>query len=168
MKDIHILFDEAALLHGHRCPGLAIGVRAATIAAQHFGEGHSLSCVVEQKACFLDGIQSVSGATIGNGRLHIRLTGKAVFSFYDDAAGDSLRLYFKGVPRSGDKAQQIESVLTAPEDELFCRGKAHGEKPAYVPKGDALPCESCGELTDKAMLASRGGRLVCRDCAELL
>lgn len=166
MNDIQTLFEKAAEMHGHRCPGLAIGVRAAHIALERLGEGSKLYCIAEQKACFIDGIQSVSGATLGNGRLHIRLTGKAVFSFYDTDSGESLRLYFKGVPRVGDKAQQIQAVLTLPEDELFSIGKARGEAPAYTPRGESLPCACCGESTERSLLVQHGDKLLCLDCAE--
>lgn len=167
MSDILELFEAAAKMHGHRCPGLAIGVRAAYIAQKHSGADSELYCVAEQKACFIDGIQSVSGATVGNGRLNIRLTGKAVFSFYDTASGEGIRLYFKGVPRVGDRPQQIQAVLTAPYDELFSIGKAHGEIPAYTPRGESQPCAQCGESTERSMLVQRDGKLLCSDCAAV-
>lgn len=166
MNDIHILFENAGKLHGHLCPGLAIGVRAAAIAAERLGEQGELSCIAEQSACFLDGIQSVTGATVGNGRLRICPTGKTVFSFFAPG-GESLRLYFKGIPCAGDKAERIECVLTAPEEELFSVGKARRAKPEYSPRAEAVPCARCGEMTDGAMLTERGGKLFCPDCAAL-
>ena len=85
--DIHELFEAAGNLHGHLCPGLAIGVRAA---AEAGGLLHGeLRCAIESRACWADGFQSVLGATVGNGRLCLRETGKPVFNFY--GAGSELR-----------------------------------------------------------------------------
>ena len=70
--DIHELFEAAGNLHGHLCPGLAIGVRAA---AEAGGLLHGeLRCAIESRACWADGFQSVLGATVGNGRLCLRET----------------------------------------------------------------------------------------------
>ena len=47
--DIHELFEAAGNLHGHLCPGLAIGVRAA---AEAGGLLHGeLRCAIESRAC---------------------------------------------------------------------------------------------------------------------
>ena len=89
--DIHELFEAAGNLHGHLCPGLAIGVRAAAEAGRLLhGE---LRCAIESRACWADGFQSVLGATVGNGMLCLRETGKPVFNFY--GAGGELRLYLR-------------------------------------------------------------------------
>ena len=64
---IHEAYQKAGELHGHYCPGLAIGVRAAWEGRRALGEG-SLSVMAERSACWLDGM-SLVGATIGNGKL---------------------------------------------------------------------------------------------------
>ena len=62
--DIHELFEAAGNLHGHLCPGLAVGVRAA---AEAGGLLHGeLRCAIESRACWADGFQSVLGATVGS------------------------------------------------------------------------------------------------------
>ena len=61
---IHELYQKAGELHGHYCPGLAIGVRAAFEALRILKveniHSHSLYCIAESRACFQDGIQVVS------------------------------------------------------------------------------------------------------------
>ena len=50
------LWDKCVAFHGHSCPGLAIGFRAATLALELLGleEGardEELVCVTENDAC---------------------------------------------------------------------------------------------------------------------
>ena len=68
------LYEKAGELHGHYCPGLAIGVRAAAAALDILSpekKGTNLYCIAESRACYLDGIQVVFGTTVGNGRLEV-------------------------------------------------------------------------------------------------
>lgn len=160
--DIHELFEAAGKLHGHLCPGLAIGVRASVEAAGLLqGE---LRCVMESRACWADGLQSVLGATVGNGRLHLRETGKPVFNFYGH--GGELRLYLRPLPKLPDKSALIEHILTAPAAEIFCFGIPHVQLPDAPQHIEERPCALCGELTREDFLQIRCGVPVCADCAE--
>lgn len=159
---IHEIFEAAGKLHGHLCPGLAIGVRAA---AEAGGLLHGeLRCAIESLACWADGLQSVLGATVGNGRLCLRETGKPVFNFYGE--GGALRLYLRPLPKLTDKSALIEHVLTAPAAEIFCFGIPHVPFPAAPQRRDERQCAVCGELTREDFLQIRGGVPVCSDCAE--
>lgn len=63
------LYKKAGELHGHYCPGLAIGVRAAAEALEILKpskKAHNLCCIAENRACYLDGIQMIFGTTMGN------------------------------------------------------------------------------------------------------
>ena len=96
--DIREYYKQAGAFHGHLCPGLAIGVRAACEAGQALGtqmaDRHNhIQCLAESTACWLDGIQFVLGSTLGNGALKIDDTGKSAFSFYNPETGESLRYY---------------------------------------------------------------------------
>jgi formylmethanofuran dehydrogenase subunit E len=66
-------FAEAIAFHGHACPGLALGYRAAEYALQHLGTGRSededLVAIVENDACGVDAIQLVAGCSAGKGNL---------------------------------------------------------------------------------------------------
>ena len=59
------LWDKCVAFHGHSCPGLAIGFRAATLALELLGleEGakdEELVCVTENDACGVDAVQVVT------------------------------------------------------------------------------------------------------------
>lgn len=118
--DIHELFEAAGNLHGHLCPGLAVGVRAA---AEASGLLHGeLRCAIESRACWADGFQSVLGATVGNGRLCLRETGKPVFNFTARAAScgcicvrcRSLRINPRSLNTSLPRLQPRSSVPASP------------------------------------------------------
>lgn len=78
------LLDIAASVHGHYCPGLAMGVLAAADAMRHLGttsDGlEDLVAISETNNCFSDGIQVVTGCTFGNNGLIFRDLGKTAFT----------------------------------------------------------------------------------------
>jgi len=159
---IHDEYKKAGELHGHYCPGLAIGVRAAaegrkTLAAD------TLDCIAERSACWLDGM-SLVGATIGNGKLKLRDTGKAAFSFYNAESGESVRLVLKDTPAGMGREELIEWFLTAPAEDVFSFGAVKVPFPEYKPGPADVVCSVCGEVTAETMVHVRGGKFVCADC----
>lgn len=74
---------KTAEIHGHFCPGSALGVMASMYGLNSLGDVEMLSdglenlmCIVEINACFADGVQAVSGCTLGNNALIYRDLGK--------------------------------------------------------------------------------------------
>lgn len=78
------LLIKAAQIHGHYCPGLALGILAGTYAMQKIttnSDGmEDLLAVVETNNCFSDGIQLVTGCTFGNNSLIFKDLGKTAFT----------------------------------------------------------------------------------------
>ena len=89
-------FEDAVLFHGHRCPGLALGYRAAEVGLQALGAGPSgdeeVVAVVENDACGVDGLQVRAGCTFGKGNLLFLDHGKHVYTFWDRGTGRGVRL----------------------------------------------------------------------------
>lgn len=83
-NDLNNLLLEAARLHGHFCPGLTLGVMAATFAMQKIRElsdgMEDLIAITETNNCFSDGIQFVTGCTFGNNALIFKDLGKNAFT----------------------------------------------------------------------------------------
>jgi len=79
-----LLMIKAAQMHGHYCPGLALGVMAATHAMKKlFAESDGLEdllAIVETNNCFSDGIQFVTACSFGNNALIFHDLGKMAFS----------------------------------------------------------------------------------------
>jgi formylmethanofuran dehydrogenase subunit E len=92
------------LFHGHACPPLALGIRAALVAMSRLGVGRALDrelfAFVELGSDhyaqgFADGIQFVTGCTFGKD-LIVRIPhGKASVRLVDQARGSAIRV----VPR---------------------------------------------------------------------
>lgn len=126
MRDIHEIYNEAGKLHGHYCPGLAIGVRAAVEAEQILGcdckTNKDLFCIYEKAACWLDGIQWVFNTSLGKGNIIANIQGEAAFNFYDAQTGKSVRLHYKSPDKGLSRPEMAEYILTGPFDELYEQG----------------------------------------------
>lgn len=87
---------EAGKLHGHYCPGLAMGIIAAYHGMLALAKKHQISparlqnsegmeemmVIIENNSCFTDGIQYVSGCTLGNNGLIYHDFGKTAVTFF--------------------------------------------------------------------------------------
>lgn len=69
-KHLKGLLFKASQLHNHFCPGLTLGVMAASFAMfkvkKIYGYYNDILAKVETESCFIDGVQFVTGCTIGN------------------------------------------------------------------------------------------------------
>ncbi len=89
-------FDDVVAFHGHSCPGLAIGYRAALAGLTALGverpSDEELVAVVENDACGIDAVQYVAGTTLGKGNLIFRDYGKRVYTFISRKTGEAVRV----------------------------------------------------------------------------
>lgn len=97
-EDVEGLLHKAAVLHGHYCPGLALGVKGSYELVKRMNlrsEGmEDVLAVVETNNCASDGVQFVTGCTFGNNSLIFRDLGKTAFTL-TDREGNGLRLRVK-------------------------------------------------------------------------
>ncbi|MBW2084862.1 MAG: HD domain-containing protein, partial [Deltaproteobacteria bacterium] len=175
LGDSHELLREAVGFHGHLCPGLLIGYRAALLGLNRLGgeraEDEELVAVVENDSCAVDGIQFVTGCTFGKGNLIFRDWGKQVFTLAYRPEGQGVRLSFrrdslKSQKNDGptDRATYIRLLLDTPDEELFKVEEVKIELPPTARIFASLPCESCGEPTMEPRMVRVGGRKICLDC----
>jgi formylmethanofuran dehydrogenase subunit E len=189
------LIDKTIAFHGHKCPGLVIGIRAAELALKRLGyaEGKDLVAVVETDMCGVDAIQFLTGCTFGKGNLIHKDFGKMAFSFYDRSQGISFRILF--LPDiSGDLGSELRNLMkkaedgTANEEEHARIQKLRDElqerymtadlekmfivteAPLRAPKParilQSLRCEACGEMTMESRTRRFGGKTLCLPCFE--
>src|SRR5271157_3400032 len=100
MKDEEILSSEGLTkcveFHGHMCPGLAIGFRAARTLMERLGvrraSDEELLAIVETDACGADAIQVMTGCTFGKGNFIFKNYGKHAFSLMDRRKRKGVRL----------------------------------------------------------------------------
>lgn len=92
-------WEKAVEFHGHVCPGLAIGYRAAVEAMDRLNEERAadeeIVAIVETDACGVDAVQLITGCTFGKGNFFFRDVGKQAFSFGVRGKDKGLRLILK-------------------------------------------------------------------------
>lgn len=189
-------FKKAVDFHGHFCPGLAIGYRAAGRALEYFGEGRSededLVAVVENDACGVDAVQALTGCTFGKGNLIHKDYGKQVFYFFTRNSGKAIRISMKNSvlqPTEEQKAiaQKVRSgsagaeererfanmqrdkacrLLEIPFDQMFTLEETGVPVPEKARIMASEPCGRCGEPTMVTKLKDVGGVKVCLECLD--
>ncbi|MDD3343341.1 MAG: FmdE family protein [Sulfurospirillaceae bacterium] len=164
------LWEKCVAFHGHACPGLAIGFRAAEAAhvwlgMVGFSQDEALVCVTENDACGVDAIQVLLGCSMGKGNLIYKDTGKQAFSFFDRKNGKSGRIVFKRPLNPDFQRQQLqEHILTAPIEELFELKKPHFTLPESARLFASKVCEICGESAPEHKMRLQKEKIVCLDC----
>ena len=188
-------FDEVAAFHGHRCPGLAMGFRAALAAMERLGLARAvdedLVAVVENDSCAVDGFQVVAGCTFGKGNLVFRDYGKQVYTLFDRGRERGVRLAVRwSGPEEGEeeralwrryldgdrtaevttavtrlRQRKMAAILAAAEEELFAFGPPQEPVPERARLHETLTCAVCGEKVMAPRAVSCGGRPCCRPCA---
>jgi len=124
-------FSDAVQFHGHTCPGLALGYRAALIALEEIRSDPShdeeLVAIVENDACGIDALQVVTGCTAGKGNLIFLDYGKHVYTLINRQNGSAVRVATRASfstasldPAFGDLRTTVMSGnATAEEKEQF-------------------------------------------------
>ena len=195
------MLDTATLeriieFHGHMCPGLAMGIRAAEVALGEIGP-HSADeevvAIVETDMCSVDAIQFLTGCTFGKGNLLHRDFGKNAYTFLRRSDGRAVRV---STPAGGWNAlgaewadllsriragtstaeererfaelqsQRTEQILTAPLSELYDVAEVEVEIPRQARILASVDCERCGEPTMESRLRRLDASLLCPPCHE--
>lgn len=191
-----VTFDDCIRFHGHSCPGIASGYRAAVAAMEALGvsrpEDEDLVAICETDACGVDAIQVIAGTTAGKGNLIIKDYGKHAFTFYNRKDGKAVRItfhrneeaeagraaelrpkVFSGKATKEEDAEFHElmhkatvAVLHAPAEKIMKIQKITMEAPKKARIFASVTCDECGESVADAKTREVGGRRVCIPCAE--
>lgn len=172
-------YDDAVAFHGHACPGLALGYRAAQYAMDALRAGRSddeeLVCIVENDACGVDAIQVVAGCSAGKGNLIFRDFGKHAYTFIDRKYNRAIRLVQRPDPvveRIDPQAAALRPKVmggTATKEELK---EFHERQAAVIDKILAMPVddlfiikESKPDVPEKARIFRS---VQCASCGEMV
>ncbi len=188
-------FKRCLDFHGHLCPGLSIGYRAAKAGLAWLAENRAvdeeLVAIVENDACGSDAVQVLTGCTFGKGNFFFKDHGKQVFTFFARQSGKAVRIALRADaldPGDGQaelirkmrdqeateqdqqefnklKEQRSYEILARPVEELFKIEPVRAEPPAPARIHDSEPCARCGEKTMVTRLDEVEGEKVCRDCS---
>lgn len=187
--------DRAIVFHGHSCPGLAIGIRAAELALRTFDNPPEteLVAIVETDMCGVDAIQFLTGCTMGKGNLIHRDYGKMAFSFHhrptskgfrallrpdvrggmDDELGALMRKMADGSITDEERQRQAELRMALQQrfmqlelEEMFDVAEIQVPPPRPARILESLPCDACGETTMESRTRRFGGRTLCIPCFQ--
>jgi len=187
--------EDAIEFHGHLCPGLVIGYRVGTYAAEQFkdrSEDEELVVVVENKSCSVDAIQVINGCTFGKGNLVFKDLGKHVYTFFKRGDRNALRISVNPRKRGNDEkynelfpkvrngtatveeleefrkrhAEKAYAILDIPDEELFTVTNVETEPPEKAMVYRSIACAECGEEAMETRLRVKEGKMVCLPCFE--
>jgi formylmethanofuran dehydrogenase subunit E len=189
--------DATIAFHGHSCPGLAIGIRAAELALRELENPRDteIVAVVETDMCGVDALQFLLGTTMGKGNLIHRDHGKMAFSFFRRETGRGFRAMLNPEARGGmdeemaelmkksgsGKATETENLrmgelratlqdrfMTLPLDEMFQITTVDQGAPRPPKILQSLACEHCGEKTMESRTRRFAGATLCIPCFQLV
>lgn len=167
---------RAQEFHGHICPGLMIGWRAARAAAKALdlqaSQDEELVATVENDSCSVDAFQALLSTTFGKGNLKWLDHGKQVFTVVDRNKDRAVRVSFIGDRKkhqkpdgSTDREAFMAELLNAPQEELFEVREVKPQPPQEARIEPSIECERCGEPTQKSKMKEVAGQWLCRPCA---
>jgi formylmethanofuran dehydrogenase subunit E len=138
-EELEELLLQAGELHGHYCPGLALGVMAGVYLMKSFREETSdgledLLLITETNSCFADGLQFITGCTFGNNALIYRDFGK-IAGTLTNRNGQGIRVSVR------NKTNEIMKNRNPQYTELF--NKVIRDREGIQEEKEAFKKESC-------------------------
>jgi formylmethanofuran dehydrogenase subunit E len=168
--------SEVIRFHGHMCPGLAIGYRAAKVVMERLGsiraEDEELVAIVENDSCSVDAIQWITGCTFGKGNFFFQDHGKQVFTIALRPSGRALRVALKcgalrhGEPPHEQRDARTQWLLTAPVESLFDVQEMTITLPDAAQIRDSVVCDRCGEEAMVTRAVKIGTQNLCVPCSR--
>ncbi|HEX3011329.1 MAG TPA: FmdE family protein [Syntrophomonadaceae bacterium] len=166
--------ELAIQFHGHICPGLLMGVRAAEFAREQLGVGpdrdEELVAIVETDSCGVDAIQAILGCTFGKGNLIFRDYGKNVYTIISREKGRAIRIAQKFGSLKGRDSERyhelarkneltesetsekenllgviFEKIMSSAFTDLFDWREVDVDIPVKAQIHSTIQCAGCGE-----------------------
>ncbi len=188
--------EDIVRFHGHMCPGLAMGIRAAEVALREVGPHSSDEEVValtETDMCGVDAIQYLTGCTFGKGNLIHLDYGKNAYTFIRRSDGKAVRVStrpgaFDRSPEHNElsarvrnesvteeeqaryeqlRANRTQEILHAPVEDLYAVEELKDvDIPPMSRIHRSVACADCGEPTMEARIRELEGKDLCPACFE--
>jgi len=182
--------------HGHLCPGLALGIRAAEVALDEIGPhavDEEVVAIVETDMCGVDGIQFLTGCTFGKGNMIHRDYGKNAYTFVRRSDGRAIRLSGRPLAAGAPEPDQVQlgaklgagtatpderqrfvdtherrsrRILEAPIEELYDVQAVEVDMPRLARIFTSVDCASCHEPTMETRIRRLDGTDLCPPCFD--
>ena len=189
------LIRQTVNFHGHSCPGLALGIRAAEVSLAEFGRSsdEDIVAVVETDMCGVDAVQFLTGCTFGKGNLIHLDYGKNAFTFCRRSDGKAIRIIARPEALSSQddrlialRKKMANEELTSEEQKLLKDAMAAKTKRIFetsleqlfeitpvktsIPRKarlmESVTCEACREATMESRTRRFLGQTLCIPCFE--
>ena len=187
-------FKKCIEFHGHICPGLAVGYKAAKAGMawleENRAEDEELVAIVETDACGADALQVLTGCTLGKGNFFYRDYGKQAFTLAERKSGRAVRLALKpgvlelserhrhlidqlreGKATEGERKEfqalhleKSREILEMDPGNLFTIQRTNLSLPPKARIDISKPCLFCGEPTMCSKLVPFEDKEICRAC----
>jgi formylmethanofuran dehydrogenase subunit E len=197
MNDTKRVLLQALEFHGHRCWASVAGVRVGLAALRELGVkrsgGGQLHAIVEigedhGGMCFADGVQYVTGCTLGKGNMSKQPLGKLAVTVIEKKTNRALRIGYKptlqkqigesafmtkrgqgiepdDIPEN-EQMELVDLVWNAPEADILTIETPFKFDRDWIPETMGfVPCAACNELTARAYLRVVGDKHVCIPCS---
>lgn len=183
--------------HGHKCPAMPSGLRVGAAAMNKLGveraKDGQLLAILELgdghcATCFADGVQIITGCTLGKGNIKKLHYGKWGVTLVDTKTGRAVRVtptaeamlgnknteFFSkyrmvGIPASKVPDEVVEplvvKVMNDPEDKMLKISEIFQyELPKKKDSFAGFVCDVCGEMVVEGYGRPLGDKHVCQDC----
>ena len=188
MESLEELYEEAGTFHGSVCGGIVLGVRMAHLGCRAAAvddpkkpeNKKKLMVFVEIDRCATDGIQSVTGCSLGKRTLKVMDYGIMAATFYNQKTKQAFRISVHPEARQRAKALfpdhtdknhlYLEAYKQLPDDRLFVVEEVAvdlGGLDMPGPPPDRTACHDCGEEIIQGREIHQDGKDLCRRCAGL-
>lgn len=183
--------------HGHKCPAMPMGLRVGAAAMnklgiERTGDGEWLALVEIGEnhcaTCFADGVQVITGCTLGKGNIKklgygkwglilinkktqkaVRVVPKGEAMARNKESAFMLEYRSKGIPATKVPAEVseplVKNVMNAPDEMLLNISEVfdypYQEKPHSF---ESFICEECGEMVVEPYGRVKNGKKVCQAC----
>ena len=189
-------FQRCVRFHGHICPGLSLGYRAAktamSVLAENRAEDEEIVALVETNACFADAVQVLTGCTFGKGNFIYEDYGKLAMTLFSRTSGRGVRVSIRSSAaglgdehsallkkialneandRERERFNQLhlaraKNLLEMNSTCLFKIEETDRQVPPEARIAPSQPCDQCLEPTMATKLVHFSGRLLCRACID--
>lgn len=157
--------------HGHYCPGILTGWRAAKLALKLLemerDEDEQMVAITENDACGVDALQFILGCTFGKGNLHFRDYGKHAYTVFRREDGYGVRLALNPPDRELTREESARRLLEEADEALFTVGEPREAMPERAVIRSSKVCSLCGErVMETKVQTLPDGREACIPCWE--
>ena len=166
------ILNELVKFHGHLCPGLMIGYKAALL-SQKFGfiksDDEEIIAIVENNSCSVDAIQYMLSCTFGKGNLFFKDYGKQVFTIIKRHSLNAIRISLKPEARkeNPNREEFLNFLLNNEAEKIFhykIFNFSQSELPEKAVIRKSVICDNCQEPTMENRIMKYKNNNYCIPC----